>query len=100
MDNSDNWHEPDPGDLQNIRYRRESPTTGNRDAFIELKEKLCDEIASNLDPSIDVTDTSQLRPYVHERLDQLLIDLKLALNRTEKRQLLEAIVVELSGFQK
>lgn len=100
MDNSDRWHEPDPDDLENIRVRRDSPMAGNRDAFLQLKARLCEEMLSELDPAIDVTDNAQLRPYVHERLDILLPEMKLVLNRAEKRQLLEAVVEELSGSKK
>jgi hypothetical protein len=36
-----------------------------------------------------------LRPYVHDRLDVLLEERGIVLNRGEKRQLLEAIVADL-----
>ncbi len=97
MDNSDNWHEPDPGDLEDLRVRRDSPSAGNRDAFVQLKTRLCQELLANLDGDIDLTNKTQLRPYVHERLDALLLEMNLVLNRSEKRQLMEAIVEELSG---
>ena len=100
MENTDQWHEPDPGDLENIRVRRDSPSAGNRDAFLQLKTRLCEELMAALDPAMDLTDNARLRPYAHEHLDVLLSEMKVVLNRTEKRQLLEAIVEELSGSGK
>ena len=97
MENSDNWHEPKAGELDDIRVRRDSPSAGNRDAFVQLKARLCQELLADLDPSIDLTDKTQLRPYVHGRLDRMLPEMNLVLNRAEKRQLMEAIVEELSG---
>ncbi len=45
---------------------------------------------------IDVADKTQLRAFVHDRLDILLKELGIAVNRNEKRLLLDAIVTELS----
>ncbi len=49
------------------------------------------------DPALDAADRAQIRPFVHDRLDALLDERAIVLNRGEKRQLLEAIVAELSG---
>ena len=97
MDKSDNWQEPNAGELEDIRVRRDSPSSGNRDAFVQLKARLCRELLAELDPTFDLTDKTQLRRFVHERLDVLLPEMNLVLNRAEKRQLMEAIVEELSG---
>lgn len=97
MEQSSNGQERDRDTLQDIRVRRASPSAGNRDAFLQLRDKLCRELLATLDPALDITKKSQLRPYVHERLDSLLAEMNLVLNRSEKRQLMEAIVEELSG---
>lgn len=85
----------DADDLREIRVRRDSPSPGTRDAFIDLKNNLCDQILQQLDPIIDLSQRSQVRPYVHDRLDSLLEERGIVLNRGEKRQLLEAIVADL-----
>ncbi len=82
-------------DLREIRVRRDSPAPGSRDAFLDLKNQLGTQITAQLDPSIDVGQRAQLRPYVHDRLDVLLEERGIVLNRGEKRQLLEAIVADL-----
>lgn len=100
MDNADNWQGPKPADLDDIRVRRDSPSVGNRDAFVELKARLCGELLAELDADFDLTDKALVRSFVHARLDVLLPEMNLVLNRAEKRQLMEAIVEELSGSGK
>lgn len=85
----------DADDLREIRVRRDSPSPGTRDAFLELKNTLCDQILKQIEPSIDLSQRSQVRPFVHDRLDGLLEEHGIVLNRSEKRQLLEAIVADL-----
>lgn len=95
----DNSRTGDIDDLREIRVRRDSPTSGTRDAFLELKNKLCGQILEQLEPGVDVAQRAQIRPYVHDRLDALLEKREIVLNRSEKRQLLEAIVADLTGSQ-
>lgn len=86
-------------ELSEIRVRRDSPAVGARDAFLELKNQLCRHILALRDPALNVGDRAQIRPFVHDRLDALLDEHRIVLNRGEKRQLLEAIVAELSQSQ-
>ncbi len=83
-------------ELSEIRVRRDSPAVGARDAFLELKDQLCRQILALRAPALDRSDPAQIRPFVHDRLNTLLDERKIVLNRSEKRQLLEAIVAELS----
>lgn len=84
-------------ELSDMRVRRDSPAVGARDAFLELKNQLCRQLLAMRDPSLDVTERAQIRPFVHDRLDGLLEERQIVLNRGEKRQLLEAIVAELAN---
>ena len=86
-------------ELSEIRVRRDSPAVGARDAFLDLKNRLCRQLLDMRDPALDRADRAQIRPFVHDRLDALLDERGIVLNRGEKRQLLEAIVAELSGSQ-
>lgn len=91
----DNDRKPE-SELSDMRVRRDSPAVGARDAFLELKNQLCRQLLALRDPRLDVTERAQIRPFVHDRLDGLLDERRIVLNRGEKRQLLEAIVAELS----
>jgi hypothetical protein len=86
-------------ELGDIRVRRDSPSVGARDAFLELRNQLSRQLLAQRDPALDVTDRAQIRPFVHDRLDALLDQRGIVLNRSEKRQLLEAIVAQLSDSQ-
>lgn len=94
-----NRSESDADDLHEIRVRRDSPVVGARDAFLDLKNVLTTHIIGHLEPGIDKTQRSQIRPYVHDQLDGLLDERGIVLNRSEKRQLLEAIVADLTNGQ-
>ncbi|MBP6016727.1 MAG: hypothetical protein KA586_08405 [Candidatus Promineofilum sp.] len=82
-------------DLRELRVRRDSPSPGARDAFLELKNRLYAQILLQIGPELDLSQRSQVRPYVHDRLDELLETHGVVLNRSEKRQLLEALVADL-----
>lgn len=89
------YRENKPEDLREMRVRRDSPVSGARDAFLELKQEIGDQIRSQLDPGVDRAQRSQLRPFVHDKLDAMLDERGVVLNRGEKRQLLEALVADL-----
>jgi hypothetical protein len=89
------YREDKPEDLRAMRVRRDSPASGARDAFLELKQEIGDQIRNQLDPGVDRAQRSQLRPLVHDKLDAMLDERGVVLNRGEKRQLLEAIVADL-----
>jgi hypothetical protein len=95
IDDGDSAKESD--DLRDMRVRRDSPVVGTRDAFLELRNQLRRQLVSQLEPGVDTTQRAQIRPYVHERLDGMLEERGIVLNRGEKRQLLEAIVADLTG---
>jgi len=82
-------------ELHEIRVRRDSPTQGMRDAFLELKNKLSDRIREELRLTGDIDHPAQLRSYAHDRIDALLEEQGIVANRSERRLLLEAIVAEL-----
>jgi hypothetical protein len=90
---------PDPNDLHEMRVRRDSPLSGSRDAFLELRREMSEQIQAQLSPSVDRSQRSQIRPFVHDRLDVILEERGIVLNRSEKRQLLEAIVTDITSAQ-
>lgn len=94
-----NHTEPRDPDLSDIRVRRHSPAVGSRDVFLDLKTRLSAQLRRQRDPRVDFADRSQVRPFVHDRLDALLDAQGIVLNRNEKRQLLEAIVTDLLDSQ-
>lgn len=86
---------PEQVNLQELRVRRDSPA-GSRDVFLDLKQQLEAEIVAHADPGLDLTDRGQVRPFVHNCLDDLLVKMGIVLNKNERRQLLDAIVADLT----
>lgn len=86
-------------DMSEMRVRRDSPAPGARDAFASLKNLLSAQIVDTLDPELDLSDAAMVRPYVQHHINVLLERSGTVLNRSEKRQLVEAIVADLSQNQ-
>ena len=84
--------------LQELRVKRASPTTGSRDAFVDLKNRIQQKLIAELDPSIDITQTSEVRATIQEMFETMLVEEQIVLSRNEKRMLFEQIVAEILGF--
>ena len=84
--------------LQELRVKRASPSTGSRDAFVDLKNRIQQKLIAELDPSLDITQTSEVRGTIQEMFETMLVDEQIVLSRNEKRVLFEQIVAEILGF--
>lgn len=84
--------------LQELRVKRTSPATGSRDAFVDLKNRIQQKLIAELDPSIDITQTSEVRSTIQEMFETMLVEEQIVLSRNEKRVLFEQIVAEILGF--
>jgi pilus assembly protein CpaF len=84
--------------LQELRVKRTSPATGSRDAFTDLKNRVQQKLIAELDPSIDINQTSEVRATIQEMIETMLVEEQIVLSRNEKRLLYEQIVAEILGF--
>lgn len=84
--------------LQELRVKRSSPTVGSRDAYVELKNRIQQKLIAELDPSMDITQTAEVRATIREMFEATLEEESIVLTRNEKRRLFEAIVAEILGF--
>jgi pilus assembly protein CpaF len=87
--------------LADLRARRQAtgqPAQGTRDAYFDLKTRIQNKLLSELDPSIDVNRTTEVRRTIEELFENILAEESIALSRAEKRRLFEAIVAEILGF--
>lgn len=84
--------------LQELRVKRTSPSTGSRDAFVDLKNRIQQKLIAELDPSIDITQTSEVRSTIQEMFETMLVEEQIVLSRNEKRVLFDQIVAEILGF--
>ena len=85
--------------LAEMRLRRPtvaaSPT---RDAYMDLKTRVQNKLLSEMDPSMDVTKTDEIRTAIEELYDSVLAEENIILSRVEKMRLFEQIVAEILGF--
>ncbi|MGQ9502619.1 MAG: CpaF family protein [Anaerolineae bacterium] len=86
-----------PAHLQEVRVRRSILST-QRDTFTELKERIQDRLISELDPSMDLSRTEEVRRTIEAMYDQHLMQEGLILSRAERQRLFEQIVAEILGY--
>jgi pilus assembly protein CpaF len=84
--------------LQELRVKRASPGLGTRDAYTDLKNRIQQKLIAELDPSMDITKTSEVRATIQEMFETMLQEEQIVLTRNEKRKLFEQIVAEILGY--
>lgn len=88
-----------PSKLQELRIKRSSPVANARsDAYTDLKNRIQRRLISELDPSMDVTQTAEVRATIQDMFETMLVDEQIVLTRNEKRNLFEQIVAEILGY--
>lgn len=95
----------DESKLAAMRQRRqvvsESARPGGRssdNSYMDLKARVQNKLLSELDQSMDVTQTAQVRSHIEELFNSILADESLVLSRAERQRLFEAIVADILGF--
>jgi pilus assembly protein CpaF len=58
--------------LQELRVKRASPGLGTRDAYTDLKNRIQQKLIAELDPSMDITKTSEVRATIQEMFETML----------------------------
>jgi pilus assembly protein CpaF len=90
---------PNTSRLANIK--REKPpgmSPGARDTYYDLKSRVQNKLLSELDPSMDVTQTAEVRKTIEDLFENILTEEKIVLSRPERRRLFEQIVAEILGL--
>lgn len=90
--------EEQPSKLQELRVKRSSPGVATRDAYTDLKNRIQQKLIAELDPSMDVTKTSEVRSTIQEMFETMLLQEQIVLTRSEKKRLFEQIVAEILGY--
>jgi pilus assembly protein CpaF len=91
----------DPGAsrLGGLNARRVSPPgAAQRDTYYDLKTRVQNKLLSELDPSMDVSQTVEVRRTIEELFENILAEEKIVLSRPERRRLFEQIVAEILGL--
>ncbi len=75
--------------------RRAAPS---RDAYMDLKTRIQNKLIAELDPTLDVTRTDEVRKTIEELYDNILTEEARVLSRVERQRLFEQIVSEILGL--
>jgi len=90
---------PESSKLAEMRMRRPTiAASPARDAYLELKTRVQTKLLAELDPSMDVTKTDEVRASIEELFDAVLTEENIILSRVERSRLFESIVAEILGF--
>jgi pilus assembly protein CpaF len=89
--------EEQPSKLQELRVRR-TPNVANRDAYADLKNRIQQRLIAELDPAMDISNSSEVRVTIQEMFETMLLEEQIVLSRNEKKRLFEQIVAEILGY--
>jgi pilus assembly protein CpaF len=74
------------------------PVPRARDAYIDLKTRVQNRLIQDLDPSMDVSQTTEVRGQIREMYEAILQEESIVLGRKEREALFENIVAEILGL--
>jgi pilus assembly protein CpaF len=86
------------GRIAPVARRMPPPGSGQRNPVDDLKTRVQNKLLSELDPSMDVSQTAEVRRTIEELFENILTEEKIVLSRPERRRLFEQIVAEILGL--
>src|SRR3972149_1929651 len=90
---------PESSKLAEMRMRRPTiAASPARDAYLELKTRVQTKLLAELDPSMDVTKTDEVRASIEELFDAVLTEENIILSRVERSRLFDSGAGEIRGF--
>ncbi len=83
-----------------LQSRRVAPPSviPQQDTYQDLKIRIQNKLLAGLDPSMDVSKTSEVRRQIQELFEQILNEENIVLSRPERARLFEQIAAEILGF--
>src|SRR5512138_851897 len=97
---SDNQGGAEGSRLSSLQARRVNApiTSPQAGSYFDLKTRVQNKLLSELDPSMDVTRTDDVRRTIQELFEQILTEENIVLSRPERARLFEQIAAEILGF--
>jgi len=83
--------------LQARRVNAPAPST-QAGSYFDLKTRVQNKLLAELDPSLDITRTEDVRKTILELFEQILSEENIVLSRPEKQRLLDQISAEILGL--
>ncbi len=90
----------DSSRLSSLHARRVSApiTSPQAGSYFDLKTRVQNKLLGELDPSMDITKTDDVRRTIQDLFEQILTEENIVLSRPEKARLFEQISAEILGF--
>ncbi len=90
----------DSSRLSSLQARRVSApiTSPQAGSYFDLKTRVQNKLLAELDPSMDITKTDEVRRTIQELFEQILTEENIVLSRPERARLFEQIAAEILGF--
>jgi pilus assembly protein CpaF len=97
---SDNQGGGDNSRLSSLQARRVNApiTSPQAGSYFDLKTRVQNKLLSELDPSMDITRTEDVRRTIQDLFEQILAEENIVLSRPEKARLFEQIAAEILGL--
>lgn len=88
------------GGLSSLQSRRVSAPAGGPQtgSYFDLKTRVQNKLLAELDPSMDITRTDEVRRTILDLFEQILTEENIVLSRPERQKLFEQIAAEILGF--
>jgi pilus assembly protein CpaF len=92
--------ESDGSRLSSLQSRRVNApiTSPQAGSYFDLKTRVQNKLLSELDPSMDITQTEEVRRTIQDLFEQILAEENIVLSRPERARLFEQIAAEILGF--
>jgi pilus assembly protein CpaF len=86
--------------LSSLQARRVSApaTSPQAGSYFDLKTRVQNKLLAEIDPSMDVTRTEEVRRTIQNLFEQILVEENIVLSRPERARLFEQIAAEILGF--
>jgi pilus assembly protein CpaF len=86
--------------LSSLQARRVNApiTSPQAGSYFDLKTRVQNKLLSELDPTMDVTRTDEVRRTIQDLFEQILAEENIVLSRPERARLFEQIAAEILGF--
>jgi pilus assembly protein CpaF len=86
--------------LSNLQARRVNApiTSPQAGSYFDLKTRVQNKLLSELDPSMDISRTDEVRKTIQDLFEQILAEENIVLSRPERARLFEQITAEILGF--
>ena len=90
----------DSSRLSNLQARRVNApiTSPQAGSYFDLKTRVQNKLLSELDPSMDISRTDDVRKTIQDLFEQILAEENIVLSRPERARLFEQITAEILGF--